>query len=715
MQPASLRRKLFLVIIHPAIWSIPIALLVIWLLPPVFQKYKLEEVSEIRVEEGVKYSYYDLNGDGISEEIRSGNQETNSFMRIMYLNGKSSQINTKGKYIELFDHLMVGDYDNDGKQEIYSFTVANDSVFIHQIHCTEDFNCEWIHSKYICSKVLFNGHKDLSMYSGKVTDLDGDGFKEVVFTLNGGFSIQPRGIFVYNVLRDSIYRTKPMGLFCDKAKFADLDHDGLDEIAVGNYAISNFDSKEDATVPFNDWYYYNMVLDNDLSFLFTPQRFEGDFAGIGYLIDEKNPELITGCTVEIDNQKFLHLVKYDLKGNILNKLHFTNQNKQEYKTFKLVHRKNKKGVILISTDKPSLEMYSTDFELIKKSKLPTGNISDWVFDIDMDGNDEIISRTQKLDQMVILRDDLSNPVYFSSEVGHEEIHFFNQMLTEKGDLQFVIQLGTIMKVMRYFENPFYLLKYPFFLTLYILFFVMFYYFRKIQRLQALKKYELQLRLSQLQLVNFRNQFEPHFMFNILNTISSVIIQGRKEDAYELVMKFSKTLRTILMSADKVSRSLQEEIDFTREYVTLQQFRFEKPFHFEVILNEKVRPEQAVPKMVIQTYVENAIKHGIITLKSNGKIRVEIKNETNNNLLISIIDNGIGREAASFKNLENTGKGLLNMKNFYEILNKNNKRKITETFTDLKDKNGKPTGTRVDLLIPKGMQFEINPRPTTHNP
>jgi sensor histidine kinase YesM len=217
-----------------------------------------------------------------------------------------------------------------------------------------------------------------------------------------------------------------------------------------------------------------------------------------------------------------------------------------------------------------------------------------------------------------------------------------------------------------------------------------------RRRQEREKTEKQI--SELQLKTIRSQMDPHFTFNALNSISSVIYKGNKEKAYRYLTKFSKLIRSSLEVSDKISRTLEEEIDFTRNYLDLEKIRFKENFYYLINVDEKVDQQLLVPKMIIQNYAENAVKHGLKYIEKNRKLNIEI-NRVNDHLKISIEDNGIGRELAAKQNQFSTGKGLAIMNNIYELYFKLYKIRIEQEIEDLYDSRGNPAGTKVIISIP----------------
>jgi LytS/YehU family sensor histidine kinase len=202
--------------------------------------------------------------------------------------------------------------------------------------------------------------------------------------------------------------------------------------------------------------------------------------------------------------------------------------------------------------------------------------------------------------------------------------------------------------------------------------------RRIQRVQLQQKFKAEKRMAELQLLSLRNQMDPHFTFNVLNTIGAAILQNKNEESYNLLLKFSKMIRTTVSSSDQICRSLQEELDFVKNYLDLQLIRCNGCFKFTIDVDKHIDPLQPLPKMILQTYVENALKHGLIPKKSGGLLKISAIKE-NGRISLTIEDNGVGRQQAQINGTLSTGVGLKIMRQYYELLNRNNQFHITEEF------------------------------------
>jgi hypothetical protein len=226
-----------------------------------------------------------------------------------------------------------------------------------------------------------------------------------------------------------------------------------------------------------------------------------------------------------------------------------------------------------------------------------------------------------------------------------------------------------------------------------------------RRLSKQKEEErLRSELSRLQMSSVLKQFDPHFSFNVISSVGSLIMKGEKELAYDYIIKLSALLRTLLSDGSIIFRSLSDEIDFVRRYCELQKLRFKDRFDFKITIDENVDLHREIPKMIIQTFVENAIKHGFENRIGGGKVVIEIS-KTEDATEIAITDNGIGRDAALKNSRNGTGQGLKIINGIFGLMNEYNSCKSTVEITDI-EVNKVTSGTRVQVIIPDNYRFEF---------
>jgi sensor histidine kinase YesM len=161
-------------------------------------------------------------------------------------------------------------------------------------------------------------------------------------------------------------------------------------------------------------------------------------------------------------------------------------------------------------------------------------------------------------------------------------------------------------------------------------------------------------LSEAQLASLRMQLRPHFLFNSLNAIMALVRDGENERAVTALALIGDMLRaTLRPSSHEVT--LAEEIAFTRRYLEMEQLRFGERLRVSFDIPPELL-DTAVPLFVLQPFVENAIKHGILDRRRGGTIAIEASSD-NGMLQLSVRDDGIGLEAGSLDG--NGGVGIAN--------------------------------------------------------
>jgi len=146
---------------------------------------------------------------------------------------------------------------------------------------------------------------------------------------------------------------------------------------------------------------------------------------------------------------------------------------------------------------------------------------------------------------------------------------------------------------------------------------------------------------QTQITSLRSQLHPHFIFNALNSIQGLVNKNNIEDASLYISKFGSLLHEILEKSDKAMHPLATEIRQIEYYLQLEQLRFK--FEYKIHIGNNINTSEIdIPVMLLQPYVENAIKHGIIEKRENGIIGLNFVRK-GAELIIDISDNGKGYE------------------------------------------------------------------------
>jgi two-component system LytT family sensor kinase len=150
--------------------------------------------------------------------------------------------------------------------------------------------------------------------------------------------------------------------------------------------------------------------------------------------------------------------------------------------------------------------------------------------------------------------------------------------------------------------------------------------------------ELMLSAARSELKALRAQINPHFLFNALNTIAA-LIPARPERAEQTVEQLAEVVRYAVRRSDREWVRLAEEVDFVRAYLEIEQARFGERLRVEIDV-ERATEHVGIPALVIQTLAENAVKHGIATMRGQGVITISSRS-IGDKVLVSVRDNGPG--------------------------------------------------------------------------
>ncbi len=201
---------------------------------------------------------------------------------------------------------------------------------------------------------------------------------------------------------------------------------------------------------------------------------------------------------------------------------------------------------------------------------------------------------------------------------------------------------------------------------------------------------------------------PHFIFNSLNTIQELILTNHNDKAQKYLSKFSKLLRSILESNANDSLTVKEEIDILTKYLEIESLRFGNTFHYQMDVDPLLDIEQIlIPHMLLQTFVENALWHGLLPKQGQKNIAIYFEKKSEQNILCIIDDNGVGRAASGQR--EQTFKrkslALSYVTSRLELLQQLLKIPCKVDIIDKVDEAGLALGTTVKVLLPIVEQTE----------
>lgn len=234
------------------------------------------------------------------------------------------------------------------------------------------------------------------------------------------------------------------------------------------------------------------------------------------------------------------------------------------------------------------------------------------------------------------------------------------------------------------------------------------YFIIYLRIKQLKKQQAEIisinrHTAELEMKALRAQMNPHFIFNVLNSIQQYMLQNNKHLAQKYLSKFAKLIRLILDNSSKTEVSLAEELKLICLYVELEQQRMENKFEFVYIVDELLHLDNlSIPSMLLQPHVENAIKHGLMNHSKKGILKLTVV-EKQQFIFIVIEDNGVGRKRSAAINqsdrMDHISHGTAITEARIATYNRANAEQIKSEIIDLVDDENLPLGTRVEIAIP----------------
>ncbi|HCN49700.1 MAG TPA: hypothetical protein DIT10_11510 [Chryseobacterium sp.] len=228
----------------------------------------------------------------------------------------------------------------------------------------------------------------------------------------------------------------------------------------------------------------------------------------------------------------------------------------------------------------------------------------------------------------------------------------------------------------------------------VLFALITWYFQK-KRNKKLETLYYEKKIAELELQAIKAQINPHFIYNCLNSIHFLLYKKDYEEAENYLDSFARMIRKTLHYSEKTFMPIKEETEYLALYLNMEKLRLKDIFDYKIIVSEDVDENWVVPSLLIQPFVENAIKHGVASLQDRKGIIEIVFQHTGTALCITIEDNGIGigknghRKADSF-GVKLSEKRIETFKQLFET-------HIVLEITDLQEKEKKP-GTQIKLYI-----------------
>ena len=693
------------IIKHPVFITSVTVLVLIWLLPLPFAQYKLDTTFKVLNNESVSRVYYDLDNDGVSEFFRFRSSALTGNGSQMFVSRADGNIIYQTQYAEKYgdvaniDEFYFEDLFDTGYISAAFFTRSIDSVYLFVFSIQDS-----THNVY--------GYPVKKNTSGELgtSKIQWLGFRKnerqevlLYFWADDSESVGSSEIMCYNVNTQQMNRFH----FDSMNPQVEVIENDQHEFSIVINTVSNRHISEALAWEYGEMECRYMALDKDFNFLFEPVTLAESYGYADIVVTEdvesglKDVYLfLWDFSIDFNNRK---LIKMNLRGDIIFKVDLYLD--QVITDFLIIQDKDNE--LYIKTE-------NRKYWLVDKI---TGSLSKTLFtQINLDGYDYITSvqldskpgkehvlYNNITNELIVFRRGFKNPA--SIEILDEDF-YFDQFSVRKGKIYSIIIPGEIyINRLTYQSTVWVWLKYPYWFTVFLLLNLIVWLRSQLNRKRELERKAIESKITDLQLKNFRNQLDPHFTFNALNVIGSVIYKEDRDMAYDYFTRFSRLMRFSLIDSTNITRELDAEIQFTEDYLEFQKYRFKDKFDFIVNVGSGVERKMPVPKMLIQGYAENSVRHGFYQIDYRGLIEIKIE-KTIAETVISIKDNGIGRKkAAEFNTSKGSGIGMNVMEEQINLFNKYNLRHIEIKVSDLEE-NGMSNGTLVKVLIPNQFSFVI---------
>jgi len=650
--------------------------------------------------EGYCKFYQDLNSDEKIEDYNFANiSDSASCLLVRTSEGVAiEQWNFKGKFSSGLFKQINSDYDHDGKTEISIFTMDKNRLYLNIIEPydkvpvqVKDRLIDTIWTKY--SRPL------AFLYGGTPTDLNHDGSEEIIFSFSSGYARQPRKVYAFDIKADSLWSSPYAGSFLMEISSMDIDRDGKIELtgrcdAPNNYIDESIELRDNSS-----WF---IVLDEALNFKVPPKKmgpifsqtvalsipFKGSLDNFVFVSGYKDSILIFDWYRMLPDYTLEKRV-FDFNPEFTHPYFFTIPAYSQGGVF--YNRWDK--VLFINTSGKCFTNRNFSKRVVPIKVLnPSSGLREFEYCFLVDG------KTLKISFFSLEGKELGS----IGDVNYSDLNSISWARKINGRHQLFLAGNKLVQWYEVRRNPWQYFQYLVLIGLIGGFYGFIELVRFSQAHEISKREGLRREILELQLKTVKNQLDPHFTFNALNGLSYLAMSGDTVKVSNFINHFSRLLRTQLHTSDQTLVKLRNEIDFLDNYMQLQRIRFDDQIKLELEIHPDVDTNLLVPKMILQTHVENAVKHGLQpkldgTRKEIGIVKVSVFNKKESTIIL-IEDNGVGRGNGNPAKEESTGRGLQVLDQIFSSVKLLYKLRITQDFEDLKNNEGKAAGTRVKIVI-----------------
>lgn len=683
---------------NPYLLSLLLSLPFILIFPGAIDHYEIETLQRKYASKENELNFWaDVNRDGIFEQVQTfTNRKGNAAVTIRNRNNNAlNQWNLETTYPKKMDKrsILIDDLDKDSIPEISLITHDSGRIYLNIIKVSLKDRI-WQEKIFLDSISGKNWEKDYwSFFYHEAIYPKNEQFADILFSISAGFSRTPRKVYRFSIADNSVISSQNLNSANIQQVIPNTNQPGY-EITLSNSSPAN-DSIAERVFP-NDNYSWLIVLDQNLDFKFPPAILGGKHSSTQSL-KLQSPyfkgfvSLINESQGNIDKNR---LVMFNNSGKPLDTLNelFAHSNNSRF----FVHHQEP---MLISEN--NLYNFSKRGRPIKTATLdyhqPLRFFGRQLY-INTRG-EYVLTYTIHSQELVLVESNWKSIYSLQRSVIMTNGFTFYQLEDHNGNPQFAMQNGKEIEIFQLTKPFIYLIRWPVCILIYLLMLGLVTFIRRLQRTQFKQRMEEERRVSVIKARSLKNLVNPHFTLNALDAISSLISSSSTDHAKSYITKFARLIHSLLSRSEDLFVPLGQELEFVKDYLDLQQLRFKDVFEYRIEITDDVKQNRMVPKIMIQTFAENAVRHGLRPKGKEGLLVILISMEQKY-LKVIVEDNGIGREAALKQDTTHTGTGLKVIYQLIDILKYHADEQVQFHTEDLFDNEGKPSGTRVEVLLPE---------------
>lgn len=695
---AKIKETLTTQLNNPYLLSLLLSLPFILIFLLTIDNYEIEILQRSYASKDSEMNYWaDVNMDGVYEQVQTiTNRKGNAAVIIRNRNDHAlNQWNLDTRFHVQFYRrdVLIDDLDGDSIPEISLITQDSGKVNLNIIKTSLEDRV-WMEKIFLDSIWSNNWEKDYysSFYHVAIYPAN-EQFADILFSIGSGFSRTPRKVYRFSLKDSTVVSSQNLNSVSINQVVLNTESVGY-EIMVSNSSPAN-DSLVEKRFP-NDNFSWFTILDQQLNLKFSPVLLGGKHSSVQTF--KMNHKAFQGylsfVSESSDNENNQRLLIFDDSGELLGTL-MDEKKLNDYSHIFIF----KKEPMLMNNNQ--IFRFNDSGKPIKRNTLNYDRplkIIDNSTTVRTLGNYKL-AYSPTSPELILVNINANSIFNLNQSVIFSNGFSFQQVEDHNGNPQFAMQNGNEIEIFQITKPFIYQARWPVSFLIYLVMLGLVTFIRRLQQAQYKKRMDEERRVSVIRARSLKNLVDPHFTLNALNAISSLVSHSSTEQAKTYINKFARMIHTLLSRSDELFVPLGKELEFVKDYLDLQQLRFKNVFEYRIELTEEVKLNRLIPKILIQTFAENAVRHGLRPKGKNGLLLIKITME-HPFLKVTVEDNGIGRKAAMEQDTTHTGTGLKVIYQLIDILKYHADEPVRFHTCDLFDENGLPAGTRVEVLLPE---------------